>query len=228
MADPSQWRITREVATASQHNAVGRDLQRGGTLDPSDPQSKFNDLADIIVDNLKSPYPPASEEVQDTRLLDTGDTADLTLQGLDAIGIRLIVEHVVEIDPRNNQEGGEPGGNIRVASHQEDTAARGARPGTSDEDTDVVDGAMVRLPTPLVESSPTTPAWAATRVPLAGEFTFGGQKVFVVANHWSSKGGDQSLFGPPEPAAVPGLGGQAGPAGASRQQLRRRDLCQGC
>ena len=36
-------------------------------------------------------------------------------------------------------------------------------------------------------------------MPLAGEFMFGGQKVFVVANHWSSKGGDESLFGPNQP-----------------------------
>lgn len=36
-------------------------------------------------------------------------------------------------------------------------------------------------------------------MPLAGEFMFGGQRVFVVANHWSSKGGDQPLFGPNQP-----------------------------
>ena len=31
--------------------------------------------------------------------------------------------------------------------------------------------------------------------PLAGEFTFKGDKVFVIANHFNSKGGDQPLFG---------------------------------
>ena len=36
-------------------------------------------------------------------------------------------------------------------------------------------------------------------MPLAGEFMFGGQKVFVVANHWSCKGGDDPLFGPIQP-----------------------------
>ena len=42
---------------------------------------------------------------------------------------------------------------------------------------------------------PANPAWAATRVPLAGEFTWHGQDLFVVVNHFSSKGGDDPLWG---------------------------------
>ena len=42
---------------------------------------------------------------------------------------------------------------------------------------------------------PANPAWAATRVPLAGEFTWHGQSLFVVVNHFSSKGGDDPLWG---------------------------------
>src|SRR6185295_6904059 len=44
-------------------------------------------------------------------------------------------------------------------------------------------------------------AFNNSRKPLAGEFTFKGDKVFVIANHFNSKGGDQPLFGqfqPPE------------------------------
>ena len=47
-------------------------------------------------------------------------------------------------------------------------------------------------------------AWEETRKPLAGEFTFRGRQVFVVANHFSSKGGDAPMEGrvqPPERAS---------------------------
>ncbi len=42
---------------------------------------------------------------------------------------------------------------------------------------------------------PTNPAWNSSRKPLVGEFVFRGEKVFVVTNHFNSKGGDHPLFG---------------------------------
>jgi hypothetical protein len=42
---------------------------------------------------------------------------------------------------------------------------------------------------------PENAAWNASRKPLAGEFVFQGRKVIVVANHFNSKGGDQSADG---------------------------------
>ena len=39
---------------------------------------------------------------------------------------------------------------------------------------------------------PTNAAWTDSRKPLAGEFRFRGQTVFVIANHFDSKGGDQT------------------------------------
>ena len=38
-----------------------------------------------------------------------------------------------------------------------------------------------------------------SRKPLAGEFVFRGKTLFVIANHWNSKGGDDPLYGPPQP-----------------------------
>ena len=43
--------------------------------------------------------------------------------------------------------------------------------------------------------NPASEAWTASRKPLAGEFVFRGQTVFVVANHFNSKGGDQPMYG---------------------------------
>jgi hypothetical protein len=43
---------------------------------------------------------------------------------------------------------------------------------------------------------------ADSRKPLAGEFLFNGRKLFIVANHFNSKGGDQPLFGQFQPPAL--------------------------
>ncbi|MFB7114969.1 endonuclease/exonuclease/phosphatase family protein [Streptomyces sp. NPDC056291] len=40
---------------------------------------------------------------------------------------------------------------------------------------------------------PTNSAWNSSRKPLVGEFTFQGKKLFVIANHFASKLGDQGV-----------------------------------
>jgi predicted extracellular nuclease len=42
---------------------------------------------------------------------------------------------------------------------------------------------------------PTNPVWTASRKPLAGQFRFSGHDVFVIANHFDAKLGDQSRDG---------------------------------
>ncbi len=59
---------------------------------------------------------------------------------------------------------------------------------------------------------PTNEAWTSSRKPLAGEFLFQGKKVIVVANHFNSKGGDQSAdsrFQPPNRSCEVQRGKQA-------------------
>jgi hypothetical protein len=46
---------------------------------------------------------------------------------------------------------------------------------------------------------PANEAWKASRKPLAGEFVFKGRTVFVIANHFNSKGGDQPTHGRNQP-----------------------------
>ena len=50
---------------------------------------------------------------------------------------------------------------------------------------------------------PTNAAFNTSRKPLAGEFVFSGHRLFVVANHFNSKGGDQPLFGRFQPPSAP-------------------------
>lgn len=46
---------------------------------------------------------------------------------------------------------------------------------------------------------PTNVAWSSSRKPLAAEFTFQGRTAIVVANHFNSKGGDQTADGRSQP-----------------------------
>ena len=56
-------------------------------------------------------------------------------------------------------------------------------------------GAATRLSFSPGRIDPANAAFNNSRKPLAGEFTYNGQRLFVVANHFNSKGGDQPLFG---------------------------------
>ncbi|MGB8686386.1 MAG: hypothetical protein WCD53_03475 [Microcoleus sp.] len=49
---------------------------------------------------------------------------------------------------------------------------------------------------------PTNAAFNTSRKPLVGEFQFNGQPVFVIANHFNSKGGDEPLYGPNQPPVL--------------------------
>src|SRR5262249_41653106 len=86
-------------------------------LDPGDPQSKFDGLAAQIVSNRRAPDLARREAVQDnTGATDNGPVAaDMTMSKLTAAisaaggptyGYR-------QINPTNDADGGEPGGNIR-------------------------------------------------------------------------------------------------------------------
>ncbi|GAA3385470.1 endonuclease/exonuclease/phosphatase family protein [Cryptosporangium minutisporangium] len=177
-------------------------------LDPSDPPAKFARLASIIVGNLRAPDVVALEEVQDNN----GATNDGTVAA-DRTYATLIAAIAAaggptyayrQIDPVNNQDGGEPGGNIRVGFLY--AASRGVSPapapaGDATSPVTVTENGHLSLNPGRI--APADAAWADSRKPLAGEFTYRGRSVFVIANHFVSKGGDQPLFGRYQPPAQP-------------------------
>ncbi|THC48970.1 endonuclease/exonuclease/phosphatase family protein [Streptomyces sp. A1499] len=169
-------------------------------LDPGDPQAKFDALAEAVVANLASPDIVALEEIQDDNGAKNDGTvsAEATLKKFtDAIvaagGPRYAWR---SIDPENNKDGGEPGGNIRqVFLHNPERVSFTERPGgdaTTPTEAVRVKGraALTRSPGRV---DPGNAAWENSRKPLAGEFVFRGRTVFVIANHFASKGGDEGL-----------------------------------
>ena len=171
-------------------------------LDPGDGPA-FARHADLIVNHLRSPDLIAIEEVQDNDGADDSGTTSaseswsMLVAAIQAAGGP--VYQFRQIDPLNNQDGGQPGGNIRVGFlFRTDRGLEFIdRPGgdatTATEVVDHPSGPRLSLSPGRV--NPEDAAWEATRKPLAGEFRMRGKKVFVIANHFSSKGGDEPLFG---------------------------------
>ena len=178
-------------------------------LAPGNPAAKFDRLAAGIVDNLKTPDIVALEEIQDNNGAPSGTNppldgvvaADQTLNQLTAAITKAggPAYEWIQINPVDGQDGGQPGGNIRSAflyNSNRVTLAPGT-PRTSLEPVTVSTGAdgTATLSLNPGRVDPTNAAWTASRKPLAGEFVFHGRKVIVVANHFNSKGGDQSADG---------------------------------
>ncbi len=176
-------------------------------LDPGDPQAKFDELAAQIVDHLKSPDLLGLQEIQDNNGPTNNGTvaADQTYQKLiDAISTAGGPTYQYrDIAPVNNQDGGEPGGNIRVGflfRTDRGLSFTDRAGGTATNAVSVVSGPSgPELSYSPGRIDPTNSAFTDSRKPLAGEFQFNGDTLFVIVNHFNSKGGDDPLFGFAQP-----------------------------
>ncbi|MFE7777558.1 endonuclease/exonuclease/phosphatase family protein [Streptomyces sp. NPDC057445] len=169
-------------------------------LDPTDPQEKFDALAKAVVENLSSPDIVTLEEIQDNNGAKNDGTvaADATVKKFtDAIvAAGGPAYEWRSVDPENNKDGGEPGGNIRQVFlfNPERVSFTDRSGGDATAATGVVkEKGRAALTLSPGRIDPANTAWEASRKPLAGEFVFRGRTVFVIANHFGSKGGDESL-----------------------------------
>lgn len=155
-------------------------------LDPGD--TSFAAIAAAIKNNLASPDILCVEEIQDNNGATNNGVVDasVTFQTLiDAIvaagGPRYEYR---QINPVNGADGGEPGGNIRTGFL------------FNPDRVDFVEGSLQRLVDPVGG------AFDNSRKPLVGVFTFSGEEITVIGNHFNSKGGDQPLFGTNQPPVL--------------------------
>ena len=205
----------RETAVPAAEDELAVATYNVENLDPSDPQSKFDGLAEQIIGNLASPDLITLEEVQDNSGADDDGVvaADETLKLLTDAIVRAggPAYEWQQIDPVNNEEGGQPGGNIRVAflfrtDRGLEFVERGEPSSTEGTEVFADEQGQAHLTRSPGRIAPESPAWDDSRVPLAGEFTWHGETFFAVANHFASKGGSDPLFGrwqpPAEPSAV--------------------------
>ncbi|MFJ9737916.1 endonuclease/exonuclease/phosphatase family protein [Streptomyces sp. NPDC101166] len=175
-------------------------------LDPGD--TTFAAHAAAIVQHLQSPDIVSLEEIQD----DNGAKNDGTVTAGQTV--RKLIDAIVaaggprydwrSVDPVNNADGGEPGGNIRQVflfnpERVSFTDRAGGDATTAAGVTGVRGKAALTVSPGRID--PANTAFNSSRKPLVGEFAFQGRTVFVIANHFNSKGGDQGLTSQYQPAA---------------------------
>jgi hypothetical protein len=193
--------LQREATRAPLDREIVVGTYNVENLDPSD--GSFARHADLIVNHLRSPDLLAIEEIQDndgaanTDVTDASATWNALIAAILAAGGPAYEYR--QIDPVDDQDGGQPGGNIRVGFLFR--TDRGLtfidRPGgDSTTPTSVVaTSAGPQLSFSPGRVDPQDSAFVDTRKSLAGEFRVRGKKLFVIVNHLSSKGDDDPLFG---------------------------------
>ncbi|MFF2188591.1 endonuclease/exonuclease/phosphatase family protein [Streptomyces sp. NPDC058155] len=201
-----------EVAKKGRSDELSVATYNVENLDPTDPQAKFDRLAEGVVKNLATPDIVSLEEIQDNNgAKDDGTVAaDRTLAQFVA-AIRAAGGPAYDwrsVDPADKTDGGEPGGNIRnVFLFNPARVSFVDRPGgDATTATEVVTtgkhGKDITLSVSPGRINPVSDAWKSSRKPLVGEFTFRGEQVFVIGNHFNSKGGDQPTHGVFQPPTL--------------------------
>ena len=199
--------LTKEMATVPTANELTVATFNVENLDPGDGAAKFDTLAALIVNNVKSPDLIAVEEVHDNNGATDNGVVD------PSVTIATLITAITnaggptysyrQINPVNDQDGGEPGGNIRqIFLFRTDRGlAFVDRPGGDSTTATTVTnaGGTAQLSFSPGRIDPTNTAWNSSRKPLAAEFVFNGQRLYVIANHFNSKGGDQPLTGKFQP-----------------------------
>jgi predicted extracellular nuclease len=204
--------LTRETTDAPGANELSIATFNVENLGGNEGQAKYDALAAQIVNNMRAPDVVSLEEIQDndgavdppgppgptdSPVVDADITLDRLVAAISAAGGPTYAWR--QINPVDDQDGGQPGGNIRVGFIFR--ADRGLafvdRPGGgSTTPTTVVAGpGGPQLSASPGRVDPENTAWSASRKPLAGEFTFRGERFFLITNHFNSKGGDNPLFG---------------------------------
>ncbi|MEM6495195.1 MAG: lamin tail domain-containing protein [Pseudomonadota bacterium] len=164
-------------------------------------------VTDIAV-NLNTPDIVVLQEVQD----DSGSVDDGTVsaaQTLQALADIIFFETGVRYEILDNPfvvdgaTGGQPGGNIRVAM-------------LYNPDRVTLDEASVFTVTEPGDTALNS-AFSNSRAPLGANFTFNGETVTVIGNHFSSKIGSDNTFALNQPPTNAGAGSRAAQAAAVNQ-----------
>ncbi|WUS68637.1 lamin tail domain-containing protein [Kitasatospora sp. NBC_01246] len=192
--------LAREVTAQPADRELTIATYNVENLAPGNPDAKFAELAQAVVTNLRSPDVLALEEIQDNNgaksdgTVDASQTVAKFVAAIKAAGGPAYDWR--SIDPEDGKDGGEPGGNIRQVFlfNPQRVSFTDIAGGSATAAVDVAGtGAATALTASPGRIAPADEAWVNSRKPLVGQFSFRGRKVFVIANHFNSKGGDQGI-----------------------------------
>lgn len=198
--DTLKFELNEDELTIASYNVYNH-----GGDDNAKSLAKATGIADAIVNGMKSPDIVGLLEVQDNdgkNKSDVVDASEVYQTFIDEIVKLGGPEYAwTDIAPVDDKEGGEPGGNIRVGYLYNPARVQlkeGANKGGSTETVGVDKEGHLTLNPGRIAA--TASAFNSTRKSLAAEFVFQGKEVIVIANHLSSKGGDDGTYGNVQPA----------------------------
>jgi hypothetical protein len=219
--------LTPQVAPKAKKGQLTVATYNLDNLSPSAAAAKWASLGSQIVNNLRSPDILAVQEIQDNDGATDDGVVDCTTTMTDLVNAIVAAGGPTyawtEIDPVNDQDGGEPGGNIRqVTMYRTDVGLTlDSIPGGGSTVADSVTGsgsstALAQSPGRLDPSNPafnagytlTSPATSrtepssASRKPLAAQFSWHGHSLFVINNHLDAKLEDDADFGRYQPPVL--------------------------
>jgi hypothetical protein len=219
--------LTPQVAKPGRAGELTVATYNLDNLAPDAPASKWASLGHQIVHNLRSPDILAVQEIQDN----DGATDDGVVSATETLGDLVAAIKAAggpayswtQINPVNDADGGEPGGNIRqVTLYRTGVGLAFAHlPGGGSTVADSVagSGASTRLAQSPGRIDPANPAFAAgqtltdpksgrsikssaSRKPLAAQFTWKGHTLFVINNQLDAKLTDDADFGRYQPPVL--------------------------
>jgi uncharacterized protein len=219
--------LTPQVAKPAKPGQLAVATYNLDNLSPTSPASKYASLGTQIAHNLGAPDILAVQEIEDNDgtkddgVVDATTTLTDLTDAIQAAGGPAY--QWTEIDPVNDQDGGTPGGNIRqVILYRTDRGLTFVpAPGGGSTVADAVTGSGAK--TALAQSpgriDPDNPAFAdtetltdpgsgrsmpsaASRKPLAAQFSWDGHTIFVINNHLTAKLQDDADFGRFQPPVL--------------------------
>ena len=199
--------LSQEVATdpgdADVLRVADYNVENFSTNEPE----RVAKLADQIVNMMLSPDIIALQEIQDNNGAPNMDgvAADETYQAIiDAVvGLGGPTYAYVNIDPKAGNDGGISGGNIRNGYlYRLDSGLTVVNAPHGDAVTPVE--ILVQNDKPMLSLNPgridpENRAFDQSRKPIVVQFLYKGESLFLINNHFNSKGGDMPLFGKVQP-----------------------------
>ncbi|GGC83445.1 hypothetical protein GCM10007216_12600 [Thalassobacillus devorans] len=185
----------------------------------TDPE-KVARIAEQMVENMNAPDIIGLVEMQDNNgptddgTVDASESYQALIEAIEAAGGPSY--EYSDIAPEDKEDGGQPGGNIRVGFlYNPDRVSMTDKPAGDATSAVAVDDNGLTLNPGRID--PTNDAFESSRKSLVGEFEFNGEKVTIIANHLNSKGGDGALFGSEHPVVL----------GSEEQRLQQAEVING-
>jgi hypothetical protein len=203
--------LQRQIAAPLATGQFGIGSYNVENLGGNATQARIDAVAGQITLNMAAPHIVSLQEIQDNNGATNDGTvgADLTLSRLAAaVNAQAPGRNYawLTVNPQNNADGGQPGGNIRQAFLYDTTRVSfsGVVGGALDAITPIAAaGGQVSFNLGAGRVDPGNAAFASSRKPLVTEFTVDGVQLIVIANHFNSKGGDEPLYQPDQPPDRP-------------------------